>query len=220
MNKLYVAMGAVVVGGLVVWLVLGQDPIESPPRVKTSTSDSASSAETNLAAVEAIEAEEPKVDNRAKARGSIRWVNCKPEGVGAEPLTDAEMQPTFEALEVMENCLADTYVADPSHVAINVSVVFYLAPDGSINETGCGADVRSEDAWSTLQGCVLDYWTVNPPTVAATDEKTFTCRYWWSREELLGGLRVASPLMLDVWFSKRPIGGVFLDGVSSAGSKR
>ena len=220
MNKLYVTICALLLGGLVVWLAFSRDSREGESLTETSVSGDAQSAQTVSGAVQPVEAKEPEVDNRAKARGTIRWVNCKPEGVGAEPLTDAEMQPTFEALEVMENCLADTYVADPSHAAINVSVVFYLAPDGSINETGCGADVRSEAAWSTLQECVLDYWTVNPPTVAPTDEKTFTCRYWWSREELLGGLRLASPLMLDVWFSRRPIGGVFLEGVFPEGLQR
>lgn len=220
MNKLYVAVGALLLGGLLVWFAFSRESREGPSATDTSAAENAEVAQMDSGAVEPVEAQEPEVDNRAKARGSIRWVNCKPEGIGAEPLTDAEMQPTFEALDVMENCLADTYLADPSHAAINVSVVFYLASDGSINETGCGADVRSEAAWSALQDCVLDYWTVNPPTVAATDEKTFTCRYWWSREELLGGLRLASPLMLDVWFSKRPIGGVFLDGVLTNGAQR
>ena len=101
------------------------------------------------------------------------------------------MQPT-EALEVMENCLADTYVADPSHAAINVSVVFISRLTGALMRPAvvlmCAAKRRGRRSRVRL-----DYWTVNPPTVAPTDEKAFTCRYWWSREELLGGLRLASP---------------------------
>ena len=121
-------------------------------------------------------------------RASIKSISCFPEFAGKDVLTTDELTPTREGIQAMEGCLDLVGARFPQEASVELTTVFYLSPDGSVFETGVGADVGSLEAWDVLEPCAREYWLANAPKVRASDEKSFSCVYSWSVWSLTGGV--------------------------------
>ena len=121
-------------------------------------------------------------------QGSIKSVSCFPERAGDDVLSNEELTPTREGIQAMEGCMDLVGLRHPDQAAIQLTTVFYLSPDGTVTQTGVGADVRTPEAWDLLEPCARDYWLANAPRVRPSDEKSFSCTYSWSKWSLTGGV--------------------------------
>ena len=121
-------------------------------------------------------------------RGSIKSVSCFPERAGQDVLSNEEITPTREGIQAMEGCMDLVGLRHPDQAAIQLTTVFYLDQDGTVTQTGVGADVRTPEAWDLLEPCARDYWLANAPRVRPSDEKSFSCTYSWSKWSLTGGV--------------------------------
>jgi hypothetical protein len=180
----------------------GWGPTKTAP---DSNQESAAPAPPNdTAEAQAIKPQEPvaapdgvaqefSLSEEESLQGSIKSVSCFPEGAGSDVLSTAELTPPRAGIQAMEGCLDLVGARHPEQAAIQLTTVFYLAPDGTVSQTGVGADVASPKAWNLLEPCARDYWFENAPRVRASDEKSFSCVYSWSRWSLAGGVnRVGS----------------------------
>ena len=143
--------------------------------------------------------EQPALSAEDARRGSIKTITCTPELAGQSVLPQAEMLPPPEAAHAMEGCLDLTAAKHPGHHAIELTIVYYLAPDGTVNETGVGADVLSVQAWEQLEPCAREYWRAYPPEVSPSTEKSFSCAYRWSEGSIAGGLGAMAGHVARVW---------------------
>ena len=154
--------------------------------------------------------EAPALTLAESARGSIKTIRCMQEQAGQDKVADSEMAPPPEAVGAMEGCLDMTAARFPAHDGINLSVVYYLVPDGSVGNTGVGADVLTGEAWDLILPCVTEYWLAFPPKLSPTDEKSYTCTFNWSRETVAGGLFAFKAEIERVWAGRDapPIGQI------------
>ena len=121
-------------------------------------------------------------------KASIKSISCFPEMAGKDVLPREELAPSLEGIQAMEGCLDLVGARFPQQSAIELTTVFYLSPDGSVFETGVGADVATLEAWDLLEPCAREYWLANPPKLRASDEKSFSCVYSWSMWSLRGAV--------------------------------
>jgi hypothetical protein len=177
------------------WPADRPDVAPSESRVAAGPAEEA----TTPASIEAEPEPMPPLTEAEALRGTIKTVSCMPEGAGTSTLSRAEMFPPHEAVQAMEGCLDMTSARHPEHRAIQMSVVFYLVPDGSVSQTGVGADVDTAEAWELLQPCASSYWQAFAPTVKPTDEKSFTCVYHWSENSIGGGIASVRAPIAHVW---------------------
>ena len=144
--------------------------------------------------------EGPPVLSEAEAlRGSIKTVSCAPELAGKTSLSTEEMAPSHEAVQAMEGCLDLTVARHRQHRAIRLTIVYYLAPDGSVSDTGIGADVDTAEAWELLEPCARGYWQTYPPKVTPSDEQSFSCAYEWSEASIAGGAASVGAKVARIW---------------------
>ena len=152
--------------------------------------------------------EAPPLSWAAVSRGSIKTVQCSPERAGETVLAETELLPPPEAARAMEGCLDMTADRFPEHHAIQLTIVYYLAPDGTVTQTGVGADVQTAEAWDLLEPCAREYWLAYPPRVSPSDEKSFSCVYRWSQASIGGGVGAVAGHVAKPWAGRdsAPIG--------------
>jgi len=159
----------------------------------------ASTEEADGPAAPAPPPEPPTLSEDDALRGSIKTVTCSPERAGEALLSNEEMSPSHEAVQAMEGCLDHTASQHRTHRAIELTIVYYLTPDGAVSDTGVGADVDTEEAWKLLEPCVGGYWQTFPPKVSPSDERSFSCVYTWSENTLAGGIASVQAHVARVW---------------------
>ena len=207
-------------GGIVVATLIGvgaaalmwpapADPPVTPAGAPEGPGDPTPPSE---AAVTEPAAPAPLTDAEA-LKGSIKTVSCTSEGAGTRLLSREAMSPTHEAVQAMEGCLDLTAARFEGHFAIELSIVYYLAPEGTVNQTGVGADVNTPEAWDLLQNCAADYWQTYPPTLEPSDEKSFSCVYAWSQNSIAGGVTSVRPAVTRSFAGReaRPFGSSVTD---------
>ena len=169
-----------------------QGALDSPVKEESGVAEDARSVpgapKVASANEQPVEVEVPSLSEEEALRGSIKSISCFPEFAGKDVLSTDELTPTREGIQAMEGCLDLVGARQPEEAAIELTTVFYLSPDGSVFETGVGADVGSLEAWDILEPCAREYWLANAPKVRASDEKSFSCVYSWSAWSLLGGV--------------------------------
>ncbi|MGB0589523.1 MAG: hypothetical protein ACPGU1_07590 [Myxococcota bacterium] len=189
------------VGGALAWAPWSAEPGSgsAPVEVETGGNEAASESSTDTAQP----AQPAEADGERKGegeggtfslteaeslQGSIKSVFCFPEGAGVDVLSTADLTPPSAGIQAMEGCLDLVGARHPSQAAIQLTTVFYLAPDGTVTQTGVGADVATPEAYDLLEPCARDYWLANAPRVRPSDEKSFSCVYSWSKWSLTGGV--------------------------------
>ena len=194
-NRTRLILTAVIlVGGALTWALWNAEPGSgaSPGGVETGVGEAppeSSTGTTPLTEAKAGgESDAFSLTEAESLQGSIKSVFCFPEGAGVDVLSTADLTPTSAGIQAMEGCLDLVGARHPSQAAIQLTTVFYLAPDGTVTQTGVGADVATPEAYDLLEPCARDYWLANAPRVRPSDEKSFSCVYSWSKWSLTGGV--------------------------------